>query len=196
MKRAVLFSTINQTNSTKILSQIFNDELKSKTMAYMPSDGIANAAMYIEEWQGYAQRFNAGFTAIDNHSSNPTEKAKLLDSNILLISGGNTFTLLDNLRKSGLDKTIIEFCQKPEFILSGFSAGAIVLTPTINVCNLPGYDENIAGLTNLSGLNIIDFEVLPHYVESSHKKTLENYKTASPYQINTITDKDYIIVDF
>jgi len=53
MKRAVLFSTITDTNSDMILSQIFNNEIKDKVLAYMPSDGVDNSATYVEEWRQY-----------------------------------------------------------------------------------------------------------------------------------------------
>lgn len=52
------------------------------------------------------------------------------------------------LRQSGLDKSIKQFLNKPDFVLSGFSAGALVLTPNIKICNLPGFDENMIELKN------------------------------------------------
>ena len=161
----------------------------------MPSDGIANSAVCIEEWRSYAQKFGAGFNLVDNHSSDGAEKQKLLDSNILLISGGNTFTLLNNLRNSGLDHAIIEFTKKSNIIISGFSAGAIVLSPTIAVCNLPDFDDNLVKITDLRGLGVIDFEIFPHYVEDSHQNILEKYRTTTNYQVREISDEDYIIVD-
>jgi dipeptidase E len=194
MKLAVLFSTITDTNSQTILSQIFNDDIKNKVLAYMPSDGVANSETYIDEWRSYAQRFGADFSVVNNHSSDEAERAKILDSNILLISGGNTFALLNNLRKSGLDQAIIEFTQKPNFILSGFSAGALVLTPTIAICNLPGCDENLVGITDLNGLGVFDFEVFPHYADALHKKILESYRSTTHYQVREISDEDFITV--
>ncbi|CAN5714635.1 hypothetical protein BH23PAT2_BH23PAT2_07430 [soil metagenome] len=195
MKRAIIFSTITDTNSQTILSQIFNNEIKDKVLAYMPSDGVADAATYIEEWRSYAQKFGTSFNLVNNHSPDDAEKAKLLDSNILLISGGNTFSLLDNLRKSGLDQTIIEFTKKSNFILSGFSAGALVLTPTIAICNLPNFDKNLVDITDLTGLGIFDFEVFPHYADDVHKKILENYRSTTHHQVREMGDEDYITVD-
>lgn len=195
MKRGILFSSITDTNSEMILSQIFNNEIKDKVLAYMPSDGAANSAIYIEEWRNYAQRFGAGFNVVNNHSSDETERAKLLNSNILLISGGNTFVLLDNLRKSCLDQAIVEFTQKSEFILSGFSAGALVLSPTIAISNLPNFDDNLVGITDLNGLGIFDFEVFPHYEEDLHKTVLEDYRSTTRNQVREISDVDFIAVD-
>jgi len=195
MKRAILFSTITDTNSQTVLSQIFNNGLKDKVLAYMPSDGVANSTKYIEEWRNYAQRFGAGFNVVDNHSSDGAEKAKLLDSNILLISGGNTFALLNNLRNSGLDQTTIEFIQKSDFILSGFSAGALVLTPTIAICNLLDFDENLVGITDLNGLGVFDFEVFPHYEDDLHRKILKNYRSITHYPVREMSEEHFITVN-
>jgi dipeptidase E len=112
-----------------------------------------------------------------------------------VISGGNTFKLLDNLRKSGLDKTIIEFTKQDNYVLSGFSAGALVLTPTIEVCNLPNYDENLVGLKNLTGLGIIDFEVFPHYDEATQKELLDKYRLTAKHEVKEITNEDFITID-
>jgi len=98
------------------------------------------------------------------------------------------------LRDSGLDKTITEFSHKPEFILSGFSAGAIVLSPTIAVCNLPIFDENLVGITDLNGLGIFDFEVFPHYADTLHRKMMEDYRSTTHYPVRELSDEDFIIV--
>lgn len=174
MKKIVLFSTPTQGNIDKILLEIFPMEIKHKVFAYMPSDGANCPQKYADEWKDYANRYQAEFRFIDNSKGNSNEEIeKLLGSNILVISGGNTFKLLDNLRKSGLDKAIKEFTKKDEFVLSGFSAGALVLTPTIEVCNLPNYDENIVGIRDLTGLNVVNFEVFPHYDESKQRQLLD-----------------------
>src|SRR3989344_4952136 len=102
MKRIVLFSTPTPTNIDKILELIFPKELDNRVLAYMPSDGSNAPQKYIDEWKGYAKKNNAGFYLLNNSLVDSTEEYdKLLSSNILVISGGNTFKLLDNLRKSG-----------------------------------------------------------------------------------------------
>ena len=141
MQRIVLFSTFTDGNQETIINQILPTEIHEKTIAYMPSEGIKGAHEYIKNWEDIAQKYECKFNVINNELKNQEEKDKLLASNILIISGGNTFKLLNNLKASGLDKTIKQFYQKPEFVLSGFSAGALVLTPTIKICSLPDFDD-------------------------------------------------------
>ncbi len=196
MKRIILFSTPTPSNLDKILSLVFPKEMERKIFAYMPSDGANCPQKYRDEWNGYAEKYGAEFIYVDNSKENSVDEvSKLLTANILIITGGNTFKLLDNLRKSGLDKAIKEFANKNEFVLAGFSAGALVLTPTIEVCNLPNYDKNEVGLKDLIGLGIVNFEVFPHYSEQEHKDLLIDYKTQAKNEIKEITNEDSIVLD-
>ncbi len=195
MKRILLFSTLTEGNRKAILNQLFPAVLQNKVFSYIPSNGVKGSEPYIEQWQIIAQYYNAEFNVIDNSVNDAEEQRKLLHSNIVLLSGGNTFGLLQNLRSSGLDKFIEEFVEKSEFVLAGFSAGALVLTPTIEICSLPDFDENLVGLKDLAGLGIVDFEVFPHYIEQLQKTALESYRKTTTNNVREITDEDYITLE-
>lgn len=184
-------------NIQQISDLIFPKEIERKIFAYMPSSGSNSPQKYVDFWKGIADKYQAEFRFIDNTNSDSFEKEKLLESNILLITGGNTFELLNNLRNSCLDKTINDFTQKDKYVLAGFSAGAIVLSPTIQIASLEttsGGDENLVGITNLEGLNIVDFEILPHY-EDPDKQILEKYRSQSKYHVKEITNENYMVID-
>ena len=166
--------------------------VSDQTFAYMPSGGVRGSEPYIAEWEGISNEHGSNFVTIDNASSDPKEQDKLLGSDVLLISGGNTFQLLYNLRKSGLDKTVIKFSQKQNVVLAGFSAGALVLTPTINICSLPGFDKNLVGIEDLTGLNVVDFEVFPHYNKTAHSEALASYQKTAAHPVKEITNEGYI----
>src|SRR5882762_1500933 len=137
MERIILFSTLTASNRKAVLGQLFPAAIQNKVFSYVPSSGVKGSEPYIKQWREIAQEYGAQFNVIDNSMRDAEEQRKLLSSSIVLISGGNTFSLLKNLRESGLDKSIEEFVEKTDFVLAGFSAGALVLTPTIEVCNLP-----------------------------------------------------------
>lgn len=161
----------------------------------MPSEGVKGAQEYINQWQIIAQEYGAKFNVINNQIRSVEEQDKIRTSNILVISGGNTFNLLDNIRKSGLEISIRQFLDKPDFVLSGFSAGALVLTPNIKICNLPNFDNNMIELKDLEALNIVDFEIFPHFNKDIHKEMLRDYRRATDNRVCEITDEDYINVD-
>lgn len=195
MKRIILFSTPESKNFKKILELTFPKELNNKILAYMPSDGADTKQEYTDIWQSFAKEHDSDFLYIDNSVEEATKEIqKLLSANILVITGGNTFTLLRNLRRSGLDKAVLNFSKKDNFVISGFSAGALVLTPTIKICGLPNFDENVVGLKDLSGLKLVDFEVFPHYSESM-KETLAEYRKKTSNEVKEITDDDYLLIE-
>ncbi len=195
MKKIVLFSTfLPGKNLNKLLELIFPAEMPSKVLSYMPSDEAVLKKNYLKQWKQFAKNHNTKFNLIDNYKTGSEAKweiKKILSSNILVITGGNTFTLLRNLRRSGLDKAVKEFVKKDNFILAGFSAGAIVLSPTIRVCNIPGYDENTVDIKDFTGLKIIDFEVFPHYSEK-WKSLLEKYERDNDKKVKRIADEDIV----
>ena len=205
MKRIILFSTpYNNNNFHQILNLIFPDTIKNKIPLFMPSQGVPRTLQkYFDEWEDYVKEFNVTLEYIDNSAMNATiEKEKLRNSNILIISGGDVFQLLYNLRISGLDAAITQFTKKKEFIIAGYSAGAYILTPTIEITKL--FNENYPGgkkyktqdkIKDFKGLGIVDFEIFAHYSEVQHKKILESYIENRRINVRTITDNEFIVLD-
>ena len=205
-KRLVLFSQPSPAVFNNLTTSLFPEYLTERSIAYLPSEGDSpENVKYTPIWQQFAESNNAKFVFVDNSKRGEQvepEKQKILSSNILIITGGNTFTLLNHLRLSGLDETIKEFWEKDKVVISGFSAGAIVLTPRIDIASQPSgmdptamSDENLVGITDLSGLNIVDFEVWPHYYENIDRETLEKYQKSCPNQIKTIGDEEVMVID-
>ena len=195
MKRIILFSKPSEENRGELLDLIFQKTIKKKVFAYLPTDGANCPEKFLKEWQGYAEKYGTQFHYIDNSKKESLEeKKKLINSNILFITGGNTFTLLYNLRLSGLDKTIKEFSQKKEFVISGGSAGAIVLTPSIKIASLSSGDPNKVGIKNLDALNLLDFEIFPHY-SKKNKLELEKYKEICKNKIKVIPNGQYLVIE-
>ncbi len=201
MKRLILFSEPSEDILEKIKSKLFPDEFSNKIFAYMPSNGHADNDKYLPYWENYVEKNNAKFIYIDNTKRGVEAKKaiqNLLTANILMVTGGNTFILLDNLYQSGLFQAIKEFTKKRSFVFGGFSAGAIIMSPTIKISGALNYnnktDENTVGITNLTGLSLIDFEVYPHYVESE-QENFNKYEEHTKYRVKTIKNDEFIILD-
>ena len=205
MRRIVLFSTpCNNENFQEILNLIFPKSVKNKRPLFMPSQGRAKTMhKYFDDWDGFAKEFNVNLEYVDNCAIDITnEKQKLKKSNILIISGDDPFQLLLNLRKSGFDSAIKQFTNKEEFILAGYSAGAYVLTPTLEVAKL--FNENYLGgkkymiqdeIEDFSGLGIVNFEICAHYSETHHKQFLEDYIENNRNEVKLLGNNDFLIID-
>lgn len=199
-KRLVLFSQPSPTIFEKLKTILFPEYLTKRVFAYMPSEGdsVEANAKFTPIWQEFTKSCGAKFVFIDNSKRGEeaiTEREKLLSANIVMITGGNTFKLLNHLRLSGLDKAIIELWQKGGVVLAGFSAGAIVLTPSIRTAKTGEGDVNELGLTDLTGLGIVDFEVFVHYDEVSQKPELEQFKRDTRANVKTIGNEEMMVID-
>jgi peptidase E len=205
MKRIVLFSTPSENeNLSKILNLIFPGSMNKKVPLFMPSQGLLNTAQkFLDEWEGFAREHNVKLDYIDNSIIDATgEIEKLNKSNILIISGGDPFQLLLNLRSSGLDKAISQFIKKEDVIIAGYSAGAYVLTPSLEIAKL--FNENYPGgkkyktqdqIKDFKGLGIVDFEIFTHYSEVHHKKILKEYIKTTGKKIKTVSDNEFISIE-
>ena len=108
-----------------------------------------------------------------------TAQAKIFQSKLLYISGGNTFYLLQELKKKQLLSLIKEQIADG-MVYVGESAGAIITAKDIDYNKLMD-DKTVAKeLSDTTGLNEVEFYILPHYGEEpftdSSKKTFETYK--------------------
>ena len=206
MRRIVLFSTPELNDKfPEILTLIFPSEISTKKALFMPSQGVSNTQQkFFDEWNGYAEEYNIQLEYIDNTAANKRKEIKKLNrSNILIISGGNPFTLLNNLRKSGLDKAIVKFTRKKEFILVGYSAGALILTPSLIIAKIISENDpdkmkylSQIDLHNLNGLGIVEFEIIPHYSKVKHEKIIRQYVEQNNRVVKTIADDEYIVINY
>jgi len=105
--------------------------------------------------------------------------SKIQNNDFIYVTGGNTFFLLQELRKTGADKAIAAQIMSGKLYI-GESAGSIVLSPNIEYVKDMDNPEIASELESYDALNIIDFYPLPHQNCFPFKKTVE--KIISKYQ--------------
>lgn len=106
-------------------------------------------------------------------------KNKLSKTECICISGGNTFYLLQELKKKNLIGLLYERIKEGLFYI-GESAGAIIMSENIEYSQMMD-DKSIASeLDDYTGVNVFEHYVLPHIgeypFEESTQKILENYQ--------------------
>lgn len=123
-------------------------------------------------------------------------KTRAFQSDIIFLSGGNTFGFLSNIKKHGLERDLRLAHQKGKMI-AGVSAGAILLTPNIRTASYPEFDrdENFVGLRSTKSLSLVPFEFFPHYMNSSrYKRELLRQSSKTKRSIIASTDSSGIVV--
>lgn len=147
-----------------------------------------------------------------DYFSSPKElEIKLPKYDLVWVVGGNSFLLRRAMKQSGFDKLIVPMVESGKIVYSGFSAGAVVATPTLHGIELvddkdmvpEGYDKAVVW----NGLNLVGKSIAPHY-KSNHPESeavdevvryfLDNgmdYWTLSDGEALVIEDKTAILVN-
>lgn len=85
----------------------------------------------------------------------------LLRYDVVALMGGNPYYLLDSIRKHQAGEILRKVGEKG--LLIGWSAGALVLGPSLGLVDQYSPELNTVGLADLRGLKLTETEVLPHY---------------------------------
>lgn len=149
------------------------------------------------EYKSFDPKINLEYFDLSDNFSDEDLK-KTLSFGALHLSGGNTFEFLNWIRKRNFGDLLRTYLKNNGLII-GVSAGAILLTPNINRAGVFNADRNTVGLTDLSGLNFVDFEFSPHlYGHLSNPEDevseLKIYSKDIPNIIYACNDHDGIFI--
>lgn len=140
---------------------INKEEIKDKKVLYITtaSDGENDSD---KSWMDdeYRTILNLGFEEKNIYEYKIGQKEiNINDFDVIYMMGGNTFYLMDMIRKYNFD-TVIKKAMDNGIIYIGSSAGSIILGNSVEYA-LP-FDENNVDLKDFSGLRIIDGIIIPH----------------------------------
>ncbi|GHU57037.1 hypothetical protein FACS1894132_14680 [Clostridia bacterium] len=110
-------------------------------------------------------------TATNNEIS-----SKLQKNDYIYITGGNTFFLLQELKRTGADKIIAEQINSGKLFI-GESAGGVIVSPNIEYAKGLDNCKKAPNLSDFSALNVVEFYPLPHYTNFPFKKAVEKIIT-------------------
>lgn len=165
---------------------------------FVPSDsydGEVEFRYFVERFKNYGvKRFL--YFPVDVPQDNVFFE-EVLKSDLIFLGGGNTYYFIKYLRSSGLFKKLKPFVQKGG-VLAGESAGAIMMTPTINAASYPAFDrdDNDEKMKNLKSLALVSFEFFPHYRNSvRYDKELKKQSRKLSYPIFASSDGCGVIRD-
>ncbi len=143
-------------------------ENSNPTFTFIPTssyDGENEFQDFVEQWQRFGvTRFI--YFPVDIPQDRVLMK-EVFNSDMIHMGGGNTFYFLKYLRHFGYLEFLREYAQMGR-VLTGLSAGAIMMTPSIRSAGFPSFDcdDNDEGLKNLKSLGLVKFEFFPHYKNS------------------------------
>jgi dipeptidase E len=187
-------------SSFKDVANIFADfekDLKGKRVTFIPTASkVEKVVFYVNSGKKALQKLGLIIDELDiSTASNDEINSKLRNNDFIYITGGNTFFLLQELKKTGADKIIIDEINKGKLYI-GESAGAIVTSANVEYAKKMDDVKKAPNLTEFSGLNLVDFYVIPHYTNFPFEKTVEKIieDYSSKLNLSPISNKDAILV--
>ncbi|WP_313386433.1 Type 1 glutamine amidotransferase-like domain-containing protein [Chishuiella sp.] len=161
MKKMFLSSSFNDVY--QFLENFYGESVKGKTVAFI------DTASLVEDYTKYVDDDRKAFIDLgiiikdlDIIGKHQNEISKVFsESDMIFVSGGNTFYLLQELKKSNADQLIIDEIKKGKIYI-GSSAGSIILSKDILYVDKMDDKRKATELENFLGLNMVDFYTLPH----------------------------------
>lgn len=195
MKKMLLVSMFQ--NVSNILKTV-EPNLKNKTVTYIPTAStVERLGFFVRIGKWRLKRLGLIVDELEiSTSTYETIKDKLEKNDYIYVTGGNTFFLLQELKITGADKLLIEEINKGKFYI-GESAGAIVVAPNIEYSSEMDDIEKAPSLKDYSGLNLIDFYVVPHFQNWEFGKAVEKIVNAysKTLELKTINDNQAILIE-
>lgn len=118
----------------------------------------------------------------------------LQNFDVIYVCGGNTFSILNKMRKTGIDNYIKSQVSKGVIYL-GVSAGSIIAGPSIEIAGwgIDG-DDNEVGLKNMEGFNFTDTVIFPHFEEERNRDEVEEFKKKVSYPVQELTNEQCLVI--
>ena len=192
MKLLLTSTGITNENVRKFFISQF-ERLDDKTACVITSGRTEEEQLYIEE--SLKEMADLGIKVKELNIAKNNSFPNLEEFDIYYVCGGNTFYILDRMRKTGIDKVLIDAIKSGKFYL-GVSAGSVIPGHDIEISGWGEYgDPNDINLKDLTGFGLIPYIISPHYTEKE-KADIDAFKEKRKgEQVIAITDDQAVFVD-
>lgn len=197
MKLLLTSAGITNNSIASALLDMVGKNVEATNVAFIPTaanvEGGNKISWFFRQYEDLRRIGINWIDVIDIAAHDVDWQTRLDKCDVLFLSGGNTFYLLDQMRKQKFDEYLKKALATKVYV--GSSAGSIVMTPSIDVAAIPPGDPNLSDLTDLTGLDYVDFEIEPH-CDTERFTTIQQYAKERNKQIYAIDDQTALkIVD-
>lgn len=184
--------------SIELVKKFLDKNTESKKILFIPT------ATNVDEYKKYIYLTQKAFEdfgyEVENFDvsifSEEIAKEKLSQAKTVFISGGNTFYLLQELKRKNLTSYLKERIENG-LLYIGESAGSVIAAPDIEYASIVDDKTLATELDDYAGLNLVDFYIVPHFEEEpfveSSRNTVELYK--DKLDLKLINNKEAILVE-
>lgn len=138
-----------------------------------------------------------GFTVIDydiKGKNIKTLKEDLSNFHIIFVAGGNSFYLLNEMKKSGFHILIKELLDKG-IVYVGSSAGSAVMGPDLNYLIKIDRPEQVPELLDYAALGLVNERIIPHYGREKYRAIHDELNKTWENKILPLSDEQALRVN-
>ena len=156
------------------VGSLIKEEIENKKVAFIPTASLREGYTgYVGSARKLFKKLGAIVTEIDiSTEAYSTIQSVFEEADVIYFTGGNSFFLMDQLRKTGADGLLKKELANGKLMI-GESAGAIICAPSIQYIEQMDEKPEDYSQEDDAGLDLIDFYVLPHYLTAPFKKVTE-----------------------
>lgn len=111
---------------------------------------------------------------------------------LILMGGGDTFYLMNEIRKTGFDKILKEWIKTKPYV--GISAGSYIMQPTIEIPTWYHPKEEWDYLTDFTAVNVVNFFFLVHAQKKDTEAIINRAKTENK-ELMIVNDGEALLVE-
>lgn len=186
MKLLLTSTGLTHPEITKTFLELLGKSPSEAKIGFVPVASVTDdEKLYVQESKIELSKLGIKEISDINFSSADREICPGLDA--LYVCGGNTFHLMNEINRTNFAEVLKQFINSDKFYL-GVSAGTIIVTPSIEIAAVEPADKNEDGVTNFSGLGVVDFEISPHVPEIVPYANVEKYALNRKNKIYAISD--------
>lgn len=176
----------------------FEEDLSGKTVTFIPTASvIEKVVFYVNSGKKALEKLGLIVDVLEISTATSDEISNKLKCNdFIYVTGGNTFFLLQELKRTGADKIIIDEVNAGKLYI-GESAGAMITSANIEYVKGMDSVNKAPALVDFAALNLVDFYTVPHYTNAPFKriahKIVDSY--SSTLNLSPISNNEAILVE-
>jgi len=195
MKRLFLSSSFKDVAN---IFEEFESGLKGKSVTFIPTASVVEKIVfYVKSGKKALEKMGLVVDELEISSASQEEiMEKLTKNDYIYITGGNTFFLLQELKRSGAGKIIAEQVNNGKLFI-GESAGAMIVSANIEYAQKLDSIKKAPDLKNFESMGLVDFYPVPHHTNAPFKKSVEKIleQYESDLKLYPISNSQAILVE-
>jgi len=195
MKKMFLASSF--ADVANLFEKFAGEECSGKTVTFIPTASLnEEVAFYVGAGKESLEKLGLVVDELEVSMSTKEEiENKLKSNDYIYVTGGNTFFLLQELKRTGADRFIIEQINLGKKYI-GESAGSIVLSRNIKYTKDMDDCTAAPNIGSFSSLGVIEFYPVPHHTNFPFKESVERIISdyGNELDLCPISNKQAIVV--